>query len=138
MDSNRHWGIAWVSLAMALALHVADEALTGFLPVWNSLVESARETYGWVPLPTFDFAVWLGGLIVGVVVLLGLSPLVFAGRSFLRPLAYFLGILMVLNGLAHIAASMYWGELAPGVVSSPILILAAAALLVTTRRAHRD
>lgn len=137
MDSNRKWGIAWVSMVLVLALHVADEAMTGFLPVWNSLVESARETYGWVPLPTFDFAVWLGGLIVGVLVLLGLSPLVFAGKPYLRPLAYFLGVLMVLNGLAHIAASIYWGELAPGVISSPILVLAAVALLVTTRRVQR-
>ena len=136
MEPNRQWGIAWVSHALALALHVADEALTGFLPVWNSLVESARQTYGWVPLPTFDFAVWLGGLIAGMTVLLGLSPLVFAGNPYLRRLAYFLGALMVLNGLAHIAASVYWGELAPGVISSPILILAAAALLVTTHRAR--
>ena len=138
MDSSRHWGIAWVSLALVLALHVADEALTGFLPLWNSLVESARDTYGWVPLPTFDFDIWLGGLVIGIAVLLGLSPLVFAGRSYLRPLAYFLGVLMVFNAVAHIGASFYWGRLAPGVISSPVLLLAAIYLLITTRRAHRD
>ena len=138
MDLNRHWGIAWLSLVFALALHVADEALTGFLPVWNSLVQSARETYGWVPLPTFDFAVWLGGLVVGIALLLSLAPLVFAGKSYLRPLAYFLGVLMVLNALAHITASIYWGSLAPGVISSPVLLLAALFLLITTRRVQRN
>ena len=138
MDLNRHWGIAWLSLVFALALHVADEALTGFLPVWNSLVQSARETYGWVPLPTFDFAVWLGGLVVGIALLLSLAPLVFAGKSYLRPLAYFLGVLMVLNALAHISASIYWGSLAPGVISSPVLLLAALFLLITTRRVQRN
>ena len=137
MDLNRQWGIAWLSLVFALALHVADEALTGFLPVWNSLVESARETYAWVPLPTFDFAVWLGGLVVGIALLLSLAPLVFAGKPYLRPLAYFLGVLMVFNALAHIAASIYWGSLAPGVISSPVLLLAALLLLVTTRRVQR-
>ncbi len=137
MDPDRRWGIAWVAHALALAVHVADEALTGFLPLWNSLVEAARETYSWLPLPTFDFAVWLGGLVVGVTVLLGLSPLVFAGKPWLRPLAYFLGILMIFNGLGHIGASIYWGGLAPGVISAPILIVAAAALLVTTNRARR-
>ena len=29
----RQWRAAWVFLALALGLHVADEALTGFLPV---------------------------------------------------------------------------------------------------------
>jgi hypothetical protein len=137
-EQSKRWGIAWVSLTLALALHVADEALTGFLPVWNSLVEAARETYGWVPLPTFDFAVWLAGLVIGVLVLLGLAPLAFSGKPYLRPLAYFLGVLMVFNALAHIGASIYWGQFAPGVISSPVLMLAALFLLVTTRRMHRS
>jgi hypothetical protein len=39
------------------------------------------------------------------------------------------------NALGHIGASVYWGEPAPGVYSSPILLLAALALLVTASRA---
>jgi hypothetical protein len=57
-------------LALAIGLHVTDEALTDFLPLYNSLVESARESYSWVPLPTFSFSVWLAGLILGVLLLL--------------------------------------------------------------------
>ena len=63
------WAISWACLAAALGLHVADEALTGFLPLYNSVIESLRDTYGWVPFPTFTFPVWLGGLITLVVVL---------------------------------------------------------------------
>ncbi len=68
--------------------------------------------------------------------LLGLSPLVFAGSRRLRPVAYFLGFLMVANSIGHIGASLYWGKLVPGVYSSPILLVAALALLITTYAAR--
>lgn len=57
------WRTAWVSLALALALglHVTDETLTGFLPVYNGVVEEIRARHPWVMLPTFTFPVWLGG-----------------------------------------------------------------------------
>ena len=138
MSRTRQWGMTWVFLALAIALHVTDEALTGFLPLYNSIVESLRESYPWVPLPTFSFPVWLTGLVIGVLVLLGLSPLVFAGSTFLRPVSYVLGLLMTGNALGHISASIYWGIMAPGVLSSPILLLAALALLITTDRDRRS
>ncbi len=130
--------MTWVFLALAIALHVTDEALTGFLPLYNSIVESLRESYPWVPLPTFSFPVWLTGLVIGVLLLLSLSPLVFAGSPYLRPVSYVLGVLMVGNALGHIGASIYWGIMAPGVLSSPILLLAALALLITTDRDRRS
>lgn len=85
-----------------------------------------------MPFPTFTFPAWLGGLIAGVLLLYALAPLAFAGRRGLRYLAYPLSVLMILNGLGHIGASLYLGRLAPGVYSSPLLLLASAALLVTT------
>ncbi len=132
---SRQWGIAWVALALAVALHVADEALSGFLPFYNGVVEALRESAPWVPLPTFTFPVWLAGLSVGVTLLLALSPLAFDGRRGLRPVAYFLGILMVANALGHMAASVYLRQLAPGVLSSPILFAAAVMLLHRTAKA---
>jgi len=135
-NPTRRWGRAWVFLALALALHVLDEALTGFLPLYNSIVQSLRDSYAWVPLPMFSFPVWIGGLSLGVLILLSLSPLVFAGRNFLRPVSYILGIIMVANAIGHIGASFYWGILVPGVFSSPILLLAALALLHATHSSH--
>ncbi len=135
---TRKWGMAWVSLALAVALHVTDEALTGFLPLYNSVVQSLREPFSWIPLPTFSFPVWITGLAIGVLILLGLSPLVFAGSRLLRPVSYFLGILMVANAFGHIGASIYWGKLAPGVYSSPVLLVAALALLITTYGSRPD
>ncbi len=137
-NPTRKWGMAWVSLALAVALHVTDEALTGFLPLYNSVVQSLPEPFSWISLPTFSFPVWIAGLTIGVLILLALSPLVFAGSRLLRPVSYFLGILMVANAFGHIGASIYWGKLAPGVYSSPVLLVAALALLITTYGSRPD
>lgn len=131
---TKQWGWAWLALAVSLGLHVADEATTGFLPLYNSFVGNLREAHPWLLIPTFSFSGWLTGLIVGVLALICLSPLVFAGKQLFRPVAYCLGLLMTLNALAHIGISVYVRELAPGALSAPILLLAAVALLVTTHR----
>ena len=137
LGPTKEWGIAWISLVLAIALHVVDEAMTDFLPFYNSIVDALRQSYAWVPLPTFTFSTWITGLTIGVLVLLGLSPLAFAGRHGLRPLAYFLSVLMVANALGHIAASVYLREMAPGVYSSPILLVAAVVLMIKTYRVKK-
>jgi hypothetical protein len=130
----KSWAISWACLAGALGIHVADEALTGFLPFYNSIITSLRDTYGWVPFPTFTFGVWIGGLITGVLILFAMTLLVFRGHRWLKGLSWFLGILMIVNALGHFLMSMWLGEFAPGVYSSPILLAAAIALIVTTRQ----
>lgn len=131
----RHWRAAWVCLGLALAVHVTDEALTGFLPVYNGIVGGIRAKYPWVPLPTFTFRVWLAGLVLGVVLLLALTPVVSRGAPWIRLVSLVLSIVMIGNALGHLGASLYWGRLAPGTYSSPLLLLAAVALFVTAARA---
>jgi len=137
-DVTVRWATSWACLAAALGLHVADEALNGFLPLYNSVVESMRETYAWVPFPTFTFPIWLGGLITLVLVLLALTPLVLRNYRWLRGLSYFLGVIMVANAIGHMAVSIWLREFAPGVYSSPILFVAAIALLITTAQSRRS
>lgn len=132
----RRWCWAWVGLACALALHVTDEASTGFLPLYNQAVGGLRARLPWVPLPTFTFPFWLAGLAAGVLLLLGLTPLVSRGRRGMRIVSLVLSVLMIGNGLGHVAASFYLGRLAPGVYSAPLLLVAAGALLVTAWRAR--
>ncbi len=127
-------GWAWVALTLALAVHVADEALTDFLSVWNPLVEAIRARYPWAPLPTFSFGVLFGGLILAVVLLLVLSRFVFQGAGWMVPFSYFLGVLMLGHSLLHIAGSFYFGRLIPGVYSSPLLLAASGWLVVQTWR----
>ena len=122
-----------MALALALGLHVADEALTGFLSVYNPAVASIRERVPWVPLPTFTFPVWLGGLVAGVAVLLALSGPAFRGSRWVVRAAYPLSVLMTLNGLLHVAGSLYFGRLMPGVYSAPVLVAAALWLLYAAR-----
>jgi hypothetical protein len=129
------WRTAWIGLALALGLHVTDEALTGFLPVYNQVVEGVRARHPWVLLPTFMFPVWLGGLILGVLLPLALTPVVSRGARWIRVVSVILGVVMTGNALGHLGASVYWGRLAPGVYSSPLLLIAAIALLVTASRA---
>jgi len=132
--SRRRWGICWLVLCGALALHVVDEAATGFLSLWNPLVDSIRHRVVWIPLPSFEYGVWLGGLILAIAVLIGLSWFAFEGARWIRPVAYALSAIMIGNGLGHIAASMWLGRPAPGVTSSSALLTAAACLLWSTRR----
>jgi hypothetical protein len=131
---SRQWGFAWVTLCAALALHVADEASSDFLALWNPLVESIRDRLPWLPLPTFSFGAWLTGLVVVIATLTALSRFVFRGARWVRPLATVLGVLMVGNGLGHLAASVWLSRPAPGVWSSPLLIVAAGYLLSVTRQ----
>jgi hypothetical protein len=89
--------IAWVSLCLAVALHVADEAFHDFLAVYNP----------------------------SVVVALGLSPFVFRRKSWMRIVVMIVSALMILNALAHLAGSVRTGSVMPGALSSPILLTAA-------------
>ena len=129
LTDNQRWGRSWLIQVAALALHVLDEAVFGFLPVYNSAVEALRDAYSWTWLPTFSETSWLTGLTLGIVVLLALSQPVYAGKTFMRPVSFFVGGLMLLNGIGHIGASLYLNEPIPGVASAPVLVLAAVSLL---------
>src|SRR5436309_16044798 len=83
-----NFGMAWVLLCLAFCAHVADEALTGFLPVYNATVLAMRSEDAWFPMPTFEYRQWLIGLIVANVVFLLLTPFAFRNARWLRPLAY--------------------------------------------------
>ncbi len=133
----RRLGWAWVGLALSLGVHVADEALTDFLSVYNPAVEAIRQRVPWIPLPTFTFPIWLAGLVLLVSVLLLFSTSAFRGARWMVWLAYPLGVIMVLNGAGHLAGSIYEGRPMPGVYSSPLLLAAAAFLLIQARKVQR-
>jgi Protein of unknown function with HXXEE motif len=136
-DSGRQFGFAWVAMAVTIALHVTDEAATGFLSVYNPAVRAIRARLPFLPLPTFTFRVWLAGLVLGIFLLLALAPLAFRGKRFVIWASFPLSVLMFGNGLLHIAGSFYLGRLMPGVYSAPILLLASTALFILARRQLR-
>src|SRR5687768_8673950 len=126
-----------MALCIALAIHVADEALTGFLDLYNPAVLAIREKYPLISLPTFTFDIWLSLLIFAVVMLSAVSYFVYKGRWAMRPISYVFAVLMLINGLLHIAISLYMREFISGVYSSPLLLAASIALIIYTRAYSR-
>ena len=136
-------GLAWVGLWVALAVHTLDEALTGFLAVYNPTVLALQERLGFWPMPTFEFRQWLTGLVAVTVFLAALSPYAFRNERWIRALFYFCAIVVgLLNAMGHIAGtimgqtvdSVRFARPAPGFYSSPLLIAAAIYALVQLRK----
>jgi uncharacterized protein with HXXEE motif len=129
--SDPHFGFAWGALCAAFAIHVADEALTDFLSVYNPAVRAIRARFPLLPLPTFNFRVWLAGLVVAVLVLASLTPFAFRGVEWMRPIGYAFGIVMAGNGLLHLVGSLYMKKAMPGMYSAPLILGAAIYLLAS-------
>lgn len=123
---------AWLLLVGALALHVLDEALTGFLDFYNPLVLDIRSRVPWFPMPTFTFGVWLVGLILLVGVLAGLAPAVRRGGVLPSLASWLLSVIMFMNGVGHLAGSVYFQRWLPGTTSAPLLLVASALLARAT------
>jgi hypothetical protein len=128
---------------IALALHVADEALTGFLSVYNPTVLALRARLGYWPMPTFEFREWLTGLMVLIVVLAGLSPFAFRNARPMRRLMFFCVLVAgIFNACGHIVATIFGQTVAtvrfprpaPGFYSSLLLLPAAIYVLAQLRR----
>lgn len=144
-ERANNFGLAWVLLCLAFCAHVADEALTGFLDVYNPTVTAMRARFNWFPMPTFEYREWLIGLIVANLILLALTPLAYRNARGLRPLAYFFTGIMLLNGMGHTiftvlgrtVPSVHFSRPAPGFYSSPFLLITSI-YLFTRLRAGRN
>lgn len=134
---RRHW-LAWITLCAAVAVHIADEALTDFLSIYNPAVLAVRAGNPWLPLPTFTFENWLALLIFVITALFAASYFVWRGRWAMRPISYVFAGFMLLNGVLHIAGAIYTGTLMPGVYSSPLLLAASVFLIACTRAYSRS
>jgi hypothetical protein len=125
---------AWIWLAVALGLHVADEALTGFLDFYNPLVLQIRSRLSWFPMPTFTFGPWLTGLMIVVVVLFLCAPAIRRGGSGARFVSWALSAIMFMNGIGHLAGSAYFQRWLPGATTAPLLLVTSALLAMATRQ----
>jgi hypothetical protein len=137
LDPENRLAWSWVGLCLTLAIHVTDEALTGFLEFYNPTVSAIREQIPFLPIPTFQFEVWIAGLGLGILILLGCSVFAFRRAGWMIPVAIILSGLMLLNGALHICGSLYFGQMIPGVYSSPLLMAAAGFLLYAASKAKK-
>lgn len=132
------FGRPWFALTVAFALHVLDEATTGFLNVYNPTVTAMRARYAWFPMPTFEFREWLVGLIIAVALCFALTPSAARGARWLRPLAWFYALIMFFNGVGHTlftilgrtVPSVTFSRPAPGFYSSPFLLIGSIWLIM--------
>jgi hypothetical protein len=134
VKTHSRLGRAWFVFALALACHVADEATHDFLSVYNPNALAIRSRFPFLPFPTFTLREFLTGLTIGIVLLLCLTPLANRGVRWIRVAAFPLGVVIgVANGLGHTISSIYFHRLMPGVLSSPLLIVAGAWLVITAK-----
>ena len=140
-------GVAWVMMWAALAIHVTDEALTGFLPVYNATVLALRADLGFWPMPVLEFKTWLLGLSTGILVLAFLSPFAFRNAKFLRPFFLFVAVVAgLLNATGHTVATILGHTVgtvrferpAPGFYSSPLLAIVSAYALLQLWRTRKE
>lgn len=136
-NSMRRWRLAWVALTAAFALHVLDEATHDFLSWYNPNAIALRERLGIPFPPTFTFPVWITGLCLAIAALAALSRFIRPDLRWAPILAYAYAVVHVANALGHISVSVAGGWLAPGVLSSPVLLAAAVWLIVETNRVQR-
>ena len=144
MSASRpnEFGAPWLALCGAFALHITDEALTGFLSVYNPTIRAMEQRWGWFPMPTFGFREWLMGLTIGCGVLVCMSSLAYRGVGWLRPVAWVYAAIMLLNGmghtlftiLGHTVASVTFPRPAPGFYSSPFLLVASVWMIARLRQ----
>lgn len=135
-------GWAWVMMWIALAIHVADEAFTGFLSVYNPTVLALRAKLGFWPMPTFTFRGWLTGLAAGILLFALLTPFAFRRARWTRPILYFVAIVAgIFNALGHTigtilghtVSTVQFSRPAPGFYSSPLLLIASFYALLQLR-----
>jgi hypothetical protein len=63
-----------------------------------------------------------------------MSRLAYDGSRMARIAAYPYAVLMVINGLGHLAGSMYFGYWMPGATTAPLLLAASVWLLTAVRQ----
>jgi hypothetical protein len=132
----------WLFLTAALAVHVVDESLTGFLAVYNATAVALREQWGWFRAPMFTRGQFLFLMITTVVLCFALTPFAARGARWMRPVAWLAVVIQFANAmghtigtiLGHTVATITFPRPAPGFYSSPLLFAGSIWLAVRLRR----
>lgn len=114
-------GRPWLALCLALALHFAEEAHVGFLPVYEDAVRAVRELFPFVRSPSLALAagMWLA---VGLVAaLMAILPFAYRGAPWMRVATIGLALITLANVSGHIGGSILAGRLMPGIYTIPLL-----------------
>jgi hypothetical protein len=116
-------------LCGAFAAHVADEASTGFLDLYNPAVAAMGLT-----ALQFTFPVWITLLSLAIAGLLILSYWVRRGTWWTVHAGHAFALLMFANGIAHLSFSIHRRAWMSGAYTSPLLVAASLNLGIATFR----
>jgi hypothetical protein len=119
VNHERRRYVAWLLLCGALAAHVADEAWTGFLDLYNPAVAAIG-----LPALQFTFPVWITLLALAIAGLLILSYWVRRGTWWTVYAGYAFAFVMLANGIAHLSFSIHRRAWMSGAYTSPLLVAA--------------
>lgn len=120
--------LAFLSLVVVQALHSVEEYATHLY----ERLASARFVSGLVSDDlAFGFAV-INSVFVALCVWAYWVP-VRRGRGSAQPIAWFLAVLEIANGVAHLALAGFAGGYFPGALTAPLLIAGGAVLVASLR-----
>ena len=126
-SAGEHEGVrkrVWLVLCLTLAVHVLDEVVGGFIPQVNGLLSGIARDLEIPGVPQFSSVRWLGAVAVVVLLLLVFTGPVSRRARLTRLLPHALASVLLVNGLGHIALSVWAGQLVAGIWSSSLLLLA--------------
>jgi|WetSurMetagenome_2_1015567.scaffolds.fasta_scaffold233492_1 hypothetical protein len=130
--------VSYIFLVLSLLLHITDEAANRFLDFYNPLVLKLKDFFPIFPFPTFSFKIWITGLVLLIVVLLILTPVIYHKNRFILLATKIFAVIMIFNGLGHIAFSIYYQSMIPGLISSPFLIFLSIYFLYQIQQYNRS
>ncbi len=128
---------AWLALTVVLTLHIIEGALRDYLAFYNPLAMSLRDTLLWTWMPTFTLAAWLGGWIVILGVLYGMTWFAVYNARWIIWAAIAYAEVMFLYAAAKLGFAIYLEKAIPGVLTAPLLVIAASWLTVEALLALR-
>jgi hypothetical protein len=132
----QRWTVAWFVLCVLLALHLAEEAASGDYRAYGQALDLLRVFFPQLPIPHFNFTVWLVDIAGAIIVLFLLTGLVHRNYQIMRPASFALAIFTTANAMLHILLSLASDRILAGTLTSPLLLVASLFLLLTIPRAE--
>ena len=127
-------GRPWLALCFCLAVHVAEEAFTGFLPFYGDATRAVSELLPFVTSPSLVLATSMWMSVAFVAILTALAPFAYRGASWRRVATIGVSLVALANVSGHIGGSMLVGQALPGVYTTPLLAVVGVYALVSAWR----
>ncbi len=122
-------------IGLAQAAHSMEETRNRLYDTGFWTVTGISHQYAsWFPQFRMEADTFVTLNMLFIAVILGISPLVWAGARWALWFAGFVGVIETLNGIAHLSAAAYFAGYWPGAFTAPFLLGLGIWLLTRLRR----